>query len=116
MIQTSSVPTDEIRPDLGIDLGTFRCGKFRLTRREHQILGHLNKRFGLVVAWDRLIDMLYADDADGGPNNPRNVMSVALCGLRRKMLDTGYQIVTVPYEGLMLTHRDYVERLLKTAI
>jgi DNA-binding response OmpR family regulator len=114
MIQISRVPTDEIRSDLGIDLGTFRCGKSRLTRREHQILGLLNKRFGLMVAWERLIDMLYSDDSDGGPNDPKNVLSVALCTLRRKMLDTGYQIVTVPNEGLMLTHRDYVERLLKT--
>jgi hypothetical protein len=67
-----------------------------------------------LVAWERLIDMLYWDDVDGGPENPKNVMSVALCTLRRKMLDTGYQIVTVPNEGLMLTYRDYIEQQRKT--
>jgi DNA-binding response OmpR family regulator len=114
MIHIPRVPTDEIRSDLGIDLGKFRCGKSRLTRREHQVLALLNKHFDLMVAWERLIDMLYSDDVDGGPDNPKNVMSVTLCTLRRKMLDTGYQIVTVPNEGLMLMYRDYVERLLKT--
>ena len=41
-------------------------------------------------------------------------LSVAIHGLRRKMLDTGYQIVTVPNEGLILRYRDYVGRALKT--
>lgn len=114
MIQHSTMPKDEVRPELGIDLGTFQCGKSMLTRREHRILGLLNKHFGLLVTWQRIVDMLYWNDADGGPDNPRNVMSVAVCGLRRKMLDTGYQIVTVPNEGLILRHRDYVERLQRT--
>ncbi|MGE0118608.1 MAG: helix-turn-helix domain-containing protein [Dongiaceae bacterium] len=114
MIQHSTTPTDEVRPDLGIDLGTFQCGKSMLTRREHQILGLLNRHFGLLVTWQRIGDMLYWNDADGGPDNPKNVMSVAIHGLRRKMLDTGYQIVTVPNEGLILRYRDYVGRALRT--
>jgi len=107
MIRFSTAPKGEISPDLGIDLGTFRCGQFRLSRREHQILDLLNRRFGLMVGWERLIDTLYAEDDDGGPDNPRNVLSVTVCALRRKMLDTGYQIVTVHSEGFILKYRPY---------
>src|SRR4029453_1412959 len=114
MIHISTASKGEIHSALGIDLSGFRCGGYRLTRREHQILALLNKQFGCVVPWDRLLDTLYSEDEDGGPENPRNVVSVGICALRRKMLGTGYQIVTVPYEGLMLTHRDYLERELKT--
>jgi DNA-binding response OmpR family regulator len=114
MIQISTAPKGEIRSALGIDLSGFRCGRYRLTRREHQILALLNKQFGCVVPWDRLLDALYSDDEDGGPENARNVLAVCVCTLRRKMLGTGYQIVTVWYEGLMLKHQDYREQELKT--
>jgi DNA-binding response OmpR family regulator len=114
MIRISTAPKGEISSDLGVDLGTFRCGQFRLTRREHQILNLLNRQFGLVVPWERLVDMLYASDDDGGPDNPKNVLSVTLCALRRKLLGTGYEIVTVNGEGLTLAHRPFVEHQLAT--
>jgi hypothetical protein len=112
MIQISATPKGELGSELGIDLGTFRCGQALLTRREHQILSLLNRNFGLVVPWDRLVDLLYVADADGGPDNPRNVLSVILCALRRKMLSTGYEIVTIHHGGLLLKHRPYVDRQL----
>ena len=58
--------------------------------------------------------MLYMDDADGGPDNPKNVLSVTLCALRRKLLVTGYEIVTVNHEGLLVKHRPFLENRLKT--
>ena len=114
MIRISTAPKGELGPKLGVDLGTFRCGRSRLTSREHQILSLLNRNFGLLVPWDRLVDMLYMDDADGGPDNPKNVLSVTLCALRRKLLSTGYEIVTINHEGLLLKHRPFVEEQLKT--
>jgi DNA-binding response OmpR family regulator len=106
MIQFSSTPIGEIGLDEGIDLGTYRCGKSSLTHREHQILALLNNHFGLMVSWERLLNMLYATHSDGGPNDPRNVVAVIVCLLRRKMLRTGYEIVTVHSEGLLLRHRE----------
>jgi DNA-binding response OmpR family regulator len=63
-----------------------------------------------MVSWERLIDMLYATDEGGGPENPTNVVSVVVCALRRKMLHTGYQIVTVHHEGFVLKHRSHLDR------
>jgi DNA-binding response OmpR family regulator len=116
MIQISTAPKGELGSELGVDLGTYRCGQCHLTRREHQILNLLNRNFGLMVPWDRLVDMLYEIDEDGGPDNPKSVLSVTLCALRRKLLCTGYEIVTVHCEGLLLKYRPFVEHQLRAAV
>jgi hypothetical protein len=84
MIHISIAPKGEIHSNLGIDLSAFRCGKFRLTRREYQILALLNKYFGCVVPWERLVDTLYAGDEEGGPENPKS-RSEKLLSLENRM-------------------------------
>lgn len=39
-----------------------------------------------------LIDCLYNDDIDGGPENPRNVVAVQLCHLRKILKPLGISI------------------------
>lgn len=68
----------------------------RLTRQQRKLLSVLTSRRGYIVSRDTIIDQLYADREDGGPDNPGNVISVVVASLRR----AGFPIITHHSRGL----------------
>ena len=60
-----------------------------------RLISQLQLRPGLHEYPD-LIDALWGDDEDGGPDNPLAVIAVMTCRLRQ----AGYPICTIPWQGL----------------
>lgn len=60
--------------------------------QERRILFFLAKRFGSRVPTTSLIDYLYADDQNGGPENAERVLRVVNCRLRKKLRPVGLTI------------------------
>ena len=61
-----------------------------------------------IVPKDHIVDHLYWDRADGGPLNPKNVISAVLCGLRKRLPVPGipWEIVTHTTRGYQLRYTD----------
>lgn len=63
-----------------------------LTPSERKAFRFLASRFGQYVPTQRLIDYLYSDHRDGGPENARTCTYVFLSRMRRKIKSYGIGI------------------------
>lgn len=63
-----------------------------LGRVERRIVEALARAYPGHISSDRLIDIIYGDKADGGPDNPRVIISVTMIRLRRKLPAFGWTI------------------------
>lgn len=77
----------------------------KIDRQMRQIAEFLAMRFGTFVSRDRLCDLIYAEDPDGGPLNADSTVSVRICGLRRCLKRTALQIETEYKTGWRMTWR-----------
>jgi DNA-binding response OmpR family regulator len=72
-----------------------------LTLSEEALLGMLFKRE--IVTQAAAFAVLYGSNADGGPSDPRNVVSVLIMRLRKKIAAHGIQIMTRNGVGYYMT-------------
>ena len=72
-----------------------------LTLSEEALLGVLFKRE--IVTQTAAFAILYGSRADGGPSNPRNVVSVLIMRLRKKIAAHGIEIKTRNGAGYYMT-------------
>lgn len=70
-----------------------------LSKGQERILMYLARYCGRWVYTDALIDAVYWDDPEGGPDNARNVMSVQVWWLRKKLSGTGLEIEGIGGRG-----------------
>ncbi len=61
----------------------------RLTRTEFRIMDRLLRTRSEVVLWDVLIDWVYGDAEDGGPENARRTLRVMVHKLKHRVLGMG---------------------------
>jgi len=73
----------------------------RLTLSEEALLGVLFKRE--IVTQVAAFAILYGSRADGGPSNPRNVVSALIMRLRKKIAAHGIEIKTRNGAGYYMT-------------
>lgn len=62
---------------------------------ERAILIRLSKSLSRPVPRDTLIDFIYSDDRNGGPDNAQNVFAVSISRLRRRLAAFGWTIQTI---------------------
>jgi len=86
--QTVHVPT--------LDMVIFNYG---LSPLEGRILSALWRGKGMPVMPQRVFDVMYEDDPDGGPEPSRMyaAFKVGLCHIRQKLRGSGISIVNVGY-------------------
>jgi len=67
------------------------CGRrIELPPLQGAILSRM--RLNRSVSYEELTDSLYGDREDGGPMNPKNVIAVTMCRLRKRILGTSLSI------------------------
>lgn len=64
-----------------------------LSRKEQQIAAILHKRLGCIVTRNSLMDALYFDDPNGGPDG--KIVDVFVCKLRKKLIGSGFMIKSI---------------------
>lgn len=64
----------------------------RLTPKENELAKLLRARMGKTVSRDAIMNALYFDDPNGGPNI--KIIDVFICKLRRKLIGSGFRIET----------------------
>jgi two-component system, cell cycle response regulator CtrA len=90
----------------------------RLSPQEEQILGILVAKS--FVAYPTLVDWLYSEQADGGPEDPRNVITTTVSRIKSKLRPYGYDIDTSWGRGYSMSEwmrkelRDWSEQELET--
>lgn len=75
-----------------------------LTKGEARIVGVMFKADG-VATRQRLFAAMYADDPNGGPDDPDNVLKVMVYRIRRKLVPSRMSIETVWGVGYRLVER-----------
>jgi len=87
-----------------------------LTLSEEALLGVLFKRE--IVTQTTAFAILYGSKADGGPSDPRNVVSVLIMRLRKKIAAHGIEIKTRNGVGYYMTieAKNQLRRLMEQAI
>ena len=63
-----------------------------LTPRQRALVDTLAARMGEWVATDRLADAVYADDPDGGPQNPNQIVADQIYHMGDVLSAAGYAI------------------------
>lgn len=72
---------------------------YGVTAGEANVLRAVWRGKGLPVQAERIFDVMYADDPDGGPSPSRmySAFKVALCHLRKKLKGSGVSIENAGY-------------------
>lgn len=76
--------------------------EMNLPRRERQILNLLLRAKGRSVFSVKLVDELYGDDPDGGPDNAEGCVQSHISKLRRKLRPRGWLIDSRRFDGYRL--------------
>lgn len=86
------------RPNSAPEL-TILIDHLRIPAQEAAILRAVWKGKGRPVSNERIFDLMYEDDPDGGPSpdRMRAVFKVSLCHLRWRLQGSGVSIETVGY-------------------
>lgn len=63
-----------------------------LPKAERKIVEILGRAYPRSLDKRVLIDLLYEDDPDGGPDDPSNVLTTLVCRLRSKLPSYGWTI------------------------
>lgn len=71
---------------------------------------------GRCVSLNEIIDMLYGNDPDGGPNNASNVIYTQMISLRRKFEVVGIEIENVHGRGYRVDDTDRLRDVLAEEI
>jgi DNA-binding response OmpR family regulator len=85
--------------------GAFYCDKkpLELTPREHALLRSLIQRPGHAVTKERLLSQVFADD----PNALADAVEVVVHRLRKKLLTTGAEVMTLRGLGYALREQEH---------
>lgn len=67
-----------------------------------QILGILRRREGALITYEAMIDALWGDDPDGGPDDATGRLRVHICNLRKALAGGDRRIVTLWKTGVRL--------------
>lgn len=72
---------------------------YGLRPAEARVLSAIWRGKGMPVQAERIFDVMYADDPDGGPSPSRmySAFKVALCHIRQRLKGSGISIVNVGY-------------------
>jgi DNA-binding response OmpR family regulator len=76
---------DGLRIDPDRKQAQWPGGQVQLRLTEAKLLSSLAGAAGRVVRLDALIDAVWGDDVDGGPDNARKSVYVHMCYLRRRL-------------------------------
>lgn len=68
----------------------------RLEPQMRAIVSALSKAYPRPVSHSALFDILYGDDPNGGPENPRNVVAVRIWKVRKQIEKYGW---TIPHNN-----------------
>lgn len=79
---------------------------YQLPRRMRVVFEALFRAKGQFVNYDRLTDIVYADDIDGGPLWARENCYTYVCKLRKRLAAAGMTIVTSRFDGCRLVPID----------
>lgn len=63
-----------------------------LGRLERLIVNVLVRAYPRAISRQIIVDYIYGDDPNGGPDNPDNIVSVLMVKLRRKLPQYGWTI------------------------
>lgn len=77
---------------------------YELPRRMRLVFEALFRANGKFVNYDRLADMVYADDIDGGPLGARENCYTHVCKLRKRLAGIWMTIATSRFDGCRLVH------------
>jgi DNA-binding response OmpR family regulator len=68
----------------------------KVARGHHEkVLALLSTRMGRLVSKDALIDHLYSDDPDGGPDTADGLLSVVIFRLKQSIEPFGWTITSI---------------------
>jgi hypothetical protein len=73
--------------------------ELNVSEQQRRILEELVRAFPRSVPKTSLIDALYFDDPDGGPDNPRNVLSQQLSRIRAALHPYGWSLSNAQRDG-----------------
>lgn len=73
-----------------------------IQRRQKQVLEMLLRSPGRFVAKSRIIDAIYGDDPDGGPDDAEGSVQAHISKLRRLLKPLGYSIESARFDGYRL--------------
>lgn len=93
------------RDALVIDLASQRIHGFsrhKVGPVAMRLLTTLFLRVGTVTPYDLIIEAIWGDREDGGPENPKRSLDATLSTLRPALLSAGFTVVTVWGRGLIL--------------
>lgn len=80
----------------------------RMTPKERAIAEYLRARMGKTVSRDAIMNALYFDDPNGGPDI--KIIDVFMCKLRRKLIGSGFRIETDHVIGYRMTEGEAAPR------
>lgn len=63
-----------------------------LSRRERKIIAAAERAGHIGIPTSHLVDLIYADDPDGGPEGASKVVNVQICRLNKKLAAVGRRI------------------------
>lgn len=105
-IHTNEIPCPCCARPIGVPTLEMVVDHYKLTPLEARILRAVWRGRGLPVQTDRIFDVMYEDDPDGGPSPNRMyaAFKVGLCHLRKKLDGSGIGVLNVGYRaGYRLT-------------
>lgn len=65
----------------------------------------LHSRMGKIVSSEQLLNAMYFDRPDGGPSSGPDIIKVRLCGIRKKLEQSPYEIETLWGQGYRMVER-----------
>lgn len=73
-----------------------------MPKREREVILRLSQAQGRIVPMHQIVDFLYGDEEDGGPEDARNCAQVHITKVRRKISPLGWVIEAERYRGYRL--------------
>lgn len=111
ILPDTTTPDQRICPHCGEKLQANRLSELletlKPTGQELRVLSEMERRFGHPVSKERLIEILYSDHRDGGPEHAEDTVRQFLYRIRKKLRENStlnLSIATVYGHGYALQH------------
>lgn len=81
-------------------------GDLQLPASERAVLSRLIEARGAWVSMENMIDTLYGDRADGGPDRANKTVQCHISKLRKRMSDTPWKVTNERFLGYRLVRKE----------